>query len=285
MMVEPTKSRIQAHRERDLKPGEKQLLDDVEKYGCHIIHVREDQHLPGWSYTIGLYETFRQPEIIAVGLKIDTAHYLLNEIADRLKSGLQIEEGLRQNELLANVQCEFRKVEDRPELNCVLGYASWFYGDDSFPVFPCVYPDLEGKFPWEDSFDATWRSGQALLFSGAPITPLEKNSWASNNPESSLYDWKFSDPPHTGVYTTKRIMNGEEPVVYVSPDGEDGAWQFHGHSESKVESATLLCFHHIVDKDPSIKDLFDLPRGWCATRDRPSDPWVREPKSSHESSP
>jgi hypothetical protein len=72
-MVEPTKRRIQAHRERDLKPGEKQLFDDVENYGCHVIHVREDQHLPGWSYTIGLYETFRQPEILAVGLKIDTA--------------------------------------------------------------------------------------------------------------------------------------------------------------------------------------------------------------------
>ena len=178
-MVEPAKRRIQTHRERDPKPGEKQLLDDVENYGCHVIYVREDQHLPGWSYTIGLNETFRQPEILAVGLKIDTAHYLLNEIAERLNSGLPIEEGLRQNELLANVQCEFRKVEDRAELGCVLGYASWFYGDDLFPVFQCVYPDLD---------------------------------------------------------------------------------------------------------DATIEELIDLPRGWCASRDLPSDPWTREPKSSDKSS-
>jgi hypothetical protein len=122
--------KIDTHRENLLKPDEKKLLDDVEKYGCHIIHVREEGDLPGWSYTIGLYETYHQPEIITVGLKDNSAQYLLNEIADRLKNGLQIQEGLRQRELLEKVDCEFRKVEERPELRAVVGYATWFYGAD-----------------------------------------------------------------------------------------------------------------------------------------------------------
>lgn len=283
-MVESKKNRIQELREQDLKPGDKKLLENIEKYDCHIIHVTDDQHGPSWSYTIGLFEVFREPEIIVVGLKTDTAQNLLNEISSRLKRGLHISHGLRQTELLANVECEFRRVEDRPELRRVLGYASWFYGGASFPIFQCVYPDVENRFPWEESFDATWRSRQPLLFAGAPATALEEDFWASHDPASSLYDWKFSDPPHTGVYTTKRIMDGEDPITYVCHDEEDGAWQFHGPSESSPESATLLCFHHIVDKDPTIGDLVDLPKGWCAWRSTPAEPWIRQLKAAEESS-
>jgi hypothetical protein len=285
IVAKSQKTRIDTHRQKVLKADEKKLVDDVEKYGCHIIHVREEGDLPGWSYTIGLYEMFHQPEIIAIGLKTDTAQHLLNEIAHRLKDGLQIQDGLRQRELLENVECEFRKVEERPELRAVVGYASWFYGADTFPVFQCIYPDLENRFPWEDSFDVSWRTRQALLFSAPSLTALEKDFWASHNPDSSLYDWKFSEPLHTGVYTTNRIKDGEEPIIYVSHDSDDGAWQFHGPSESKSESAALVCFHHIVDKDASINQLHDLPRGWCASRETPSDPWVREPKPSDESEP
>ena len=91
-----------------------------------------------------------------------------------------------------------------------------------------------------------------------------------------MFDWTFPDSAHTGVYTTKRIMNGDEPILYVFHDAEDGAWQFHGASESMPEDASLICFHHIIDKDSTIKELADLPRGWCAKRERASDAWVRE---------
>lgn len=279
-MNEPKKTRIDAHRANSLKPDEKRLVDDVEKYGCHIIHVREEGYLPGWSYTIGLYEAYQQPEIITVGLKDDVAQFLLNEVADRLKKGLQIEEGLRQRDLLENVGCEFRKVEERSELRAVVGYASWFYGDDPFQIFQCIYPDLENRFPWDECFDQSWRRRQALLTANASPTGLELDFWGFHNPKSSLYDWKFSDPPHTGVFTTKRIMKDEEPIVYVSHDLDDGAWQFHGTSESARESISYVCFHHIVDKDSSIGELHDLPLGWRARRDSPSAPWTREPRPS-----
>jgi hypothetical protein len=278
------RSRISVHRNYELAPDEAKLLDDIEKHSCHILHVTSNEILPGWSYTIGLCEIFQQPEIIVVGLKTDTAQFLLNEVASRMRLGLKIREGLRQSELLADVECEFREVEQRSELAGVVGYAKWFYGADPFPVFQCIYPDLHNRFPWEEQFDASWRCRQALLFAAAESTGLENDFWAFHNPQSSLYDWNFSDPPHTGVYTTNRIMRRDEPIVYVSHDIEDGAWQFHGPSESKVESAALVCFHHIVDNDPSVKALSDLPRGWRASRDRTSDPWVREQKIFPKSS-
>ena len=276
-MAEPYKSRIEFLRQCSLEADEKKLVEDVEEFGCHIINVREENGVVGWGYTIGVYEATRQPEIIVVGLKPDTAHSVLNECARRSKDGARFEDGHREKDLLMNVDCEFRQVEHR-WLRQLMGYAVWFYGGDDFPAVQCIYPDLSNRFPWQDGFDSSWRDRQALLFANPPSSRVEADLWAANDPESSLFSWKFPDPPHTGVYTTKRVMSGEEPIVYVSHDDGDGAWQFHGTSDSKIESAALVCFHHIADNDSSIKELADLPRGWCAWRDAVSDPWIREEK-------
>jgi hypothetical protein len=107
----------------------------------------------------------------------------------------------------------------------VMGYALWFYGADEFPAFQGVYPDLNNRFPWHDGFDTTWRDRQALLFLDAIPSTVERDFWAANDPSSSMFDWTFRDPAHTGVYRTKRIMNGDEPILYVFHDAEDGAWQ------------------------------------------------------------
>jgi Domain of unknown function (DUF4262) len=279
-MAEAYNSRIEFLRQCRLEAGDKKLVEDVEKYGCHIINVREENGIVGWGYTIGVYETVRQPEIIVVGLKPEAAHSVLNDCAGRLKGGARFEDGQREKELLTNVECEFRKV-DRRWLRQLMGYAVWFYGDDDFPAVQCIYPDLNNHFPWEEGFDSSWRNRQALLFGNLTSSRVETDLWAANDPESSLFSWKFPDPPHTGVYTTKLVMSDQESIVYVSHDAEDGAWQFHGTSESKIESASLVCFHHIVDKDSSIKELADLPRGWCAWRDAASDPWIREEKKAN----
>ena len=37
----------------------------------------------------------------------------------------------------------------------------------------------------------------------------------------------------------------------------------------------LVCMHHPIDADPTLKELADLPIGWCAERDEPGKPWVR----------
>ena len=72
-MTDNPKTRIERHRETDLKAGDKKLLDDVERWGWHVIQVRVNPPMLSLTYTIGLYENLRQPELIAVGLKEGTA--------------------------------------------------------------------------------------------------------------------------------------------------------------------------------------------------------------------
>ena len=89
------------------------------------------------SYTIGLYETVQQPELIVVGMKQDSAHYLLNEAARRMEQGLRLAGGRGEKNFLKISHVNSRKLME---------YALWFYGEDEFPVFQCVYADLNVPF-------------------------------------------------------------------------------------------------------------------------------------------
>ena len=43
-----------------------------------------------------------------------------------------------------------------------------------------------------------------------------------------------------------------------------------------IESGgVLVCFHHPIDSDPTLKELADLPVGWYAERTKPGEPWIR----------
>jgi Domain of unknown function (DUF4262) len=273
-MSDKGNDRLDVLRSGQLDPSEKKALADIEKYGVHIVQVRSENDIPGWSYTLGLYQRLRKPEVIVVGLEADVAQHLLNEVARRMRDGKDFHEGCRAKGLLEGVDCELRQIEQR-WIRQTMGWATWLHDGDEFPVLQCVYPDLKNRFPWEEEFDTDWRGRQPLLFSTPLVGVIEADFWAQNEETSSLSDWKFDDGPHTGVFTTKSIDAGAEPIMYVSHDLSDGAWQFHGAGESKVEDMVLICFHHIIDRDPSIKQLADLPKGWNAERKTSDGKWHR----------
>ena len=107
------------------------------------------------------------------------------------------------------------------------------------------------------------------------MTVMEEDFWASADPSSSLFDWKFPDPRHTRVFLSQAVNIGEEEVTYVSHDADDGAWQFLGDTMSGAKEPVISCFHHSVDKDPTLKELADLPLGWWAERAKIGEPWIR----------
>jgi hypothetical protein len=160
--------------------------------------------------------------------------------------------------------------------------AARYYRNSTFPVLQVIYPDLNSRFPKEEGFNTYF--AQPMLQPDAPMTRIEEDFWASNDPKSSLFDWKFPDPPHTGAYLSKTVHEGAEEVTYVSHDSDDGAWQFLGDLMDEGGGPVLVCLHHPIDKDPSLKELADLPQGWYATRAKPGDPWLREVSPSEDPS-
>ncbi len=87
-------------------------------------------------------------------------------------------------------------------------------------------------------------------------------------------DWLFADAQHTVVVTLERILSGVSPLLLVTHDA-DGGWQFlDGEHVFEEDGATVL-LGEMVQFDPSLLDLADLPTGWYAWRVAPDQPWQR----------
>jgi hypothetical protein len=69
----------------ELSKGDKKQLSDIETYGWHVRKVLKDETGPGFTYTVGLYYTFKHPEIIIVGLNPDPAHDLLSGMVEEIR--------------------------------------------------------------------------------------------------------------------------------------------------------------------------------------------------------
>lgn len=86
--------------------------------------------------------------------------------------------------------------------------------------------------------------------------------------------WSFQDSPNTAVFTTVSVLNLCQPILLVTHDADDGAWQFHSDNcRPSIEDARIVSLQQIVELDSSITELASLPLGWQATRENPDRPW------------
>jgi hypothetical protein len=93
-------------------------------------------------------------------------------------------------------------------------------------------------------------------------------------------DWPFDDPPNTATYTTVNVLERRAPILLVTHDEDDGAWQLHCRLTNDVKDARVIGLDCALGLDPTLRELADLPVGWCAYRAAPGQPWVREPNPS-----
>ncbi len=97
-------------------------------------------------------------------------------------------------------------------------------------------------------------------------------------------DWPFEDPKNVATFTVRQIVKEGHPILRVTHDGEDGAWQFLEWDTPREEDAMIVGLGTITRIDPSILELADLPYGWRAIRRTKADPWHREPNPNDEGS-
>jgi hypothetical protein len=142
--------------------ADQKVLDDIATYGWHVVKVYEDEVGPGFAFSIGLFRTFGHPEVIMFGLPPDVMHQVINVIGTNIRAGKRYTAGPAYDDLIERYSCTFRQVPKRhyPEY---LGYAQWFYRGDEFPLLQCIWPDREGRFPWQAPEDAWLRKGQPVL--------------------------------------------------------------------------------------------------------------------------
>jgi len=91
--------------------------------------------------------------------------------------------------------------------------------------------------------------------------------------------WPFADPPDVAVLTTRAVVEGGAPILRVSHDATDGAWQFHDAADGppREEEARVVSLRGMLARDGTLGALADLPEGWRAWRDAPGAAWRRAP--------
>jgi hypothetical protein len=144
-------------KKMQLAPDEQKVVDDVAKFGWHVMKVStavgEPDGLP-FAYTVGLQATFGWPELLCYGLATDVMAQLLNNAVDELREGAgPPERGLILKEVAEGFQCRLSSVAKRHH-DDHLGYAISFAryrGEDPGDIacLQLLWPDREGKFPDE----------------------------------------------------------------------------------------------------------------------------------------
>lgn len=233
---------------------------DVEKYGLSVILVEADEQAPKFAYSVGLCRSFNQPEVIVFGLDAELSGWIINELARRIRAGERCEIGKEYEGLLESYNCVFRDVP-RDCYPDYFGYAMHFHQTADFPALQLVWPDKAGKWPWDIEFEPSWIWQQPLL-----------EHWPEEKTKSH---WVFDEPRNLGVITTTKVLDENHPILLVTHD-EDGNWQFLCGTTDDPKDGRLVCLNDIVQLDPTVNLLADLPEGWRAWRTTANDHWQRE---------
>jgi Domain of unknown function (DUF4262) len=136
------------------------IRDEVEAVGWSV-HVVEDD--PPLGYTIGLYRTFRAPELVAVGLSAATLRDLLEAAAGLVKTKRKLPVGKPFDGVLHGYETVLRQVRAPRSVRRLARAIAFHHGRRDFPILQLLWPDRAGRFPGDPAVDPKVAARQPLL--------------------------------------------------------------------------------------------------------------------------
>ena len=112
------------------------------------------------------------------------------------------------------------------------------------------------------ALSATPRDAAASRLRGGRLTHLDA-------------DWPFDQGPNVAALTLQSILDGA-PILLVSHDEDDEDWQFLDGSSPAESDARVVGMRTMLELDPSLRAIADLPPGWTASRRSATDEWRRQ---------
>ena len=128
-----------------------QTKNNIAEYGLQVISVSGSDYTPQFCYSIGLFETYKQPVIICFGLPEKLWHEKINDVADLMKNGEQIKTNTNYEIIFSESRAEFLQVDNR-NIDDYFGAALNYYETIKFSALQLNWTDTNDKFPWEDNF-------------------------------------------------------------------------------------------------------------------------------------
>ena len=236
-----------------------QTKANIDTYGLQVIMVSGSDYSPSFAYSIGIFETYKQPEIICFGLHDKLGHEIINDVAELIKNGETIKTYSNYDNIFKDSRAEFLPVDER-NIDDYFGAALNYYDKTKFPAVQLVWADRNDKFPWEEDFEEKFLHDQPLL---------DRNA-----------DFKFRETKNLGIFTTRQWLDLNKPILRVVHD-TDGDWQFLTGDQMPAD-IRLVALEEVVSRDRTLNEVSDLEYGHSMEREFIGGEWTKRKLEDNE---
>ena len=146
----------------DLAAAQARILEDIRKFGCHVIQVQGNGPHPSFAYSVGIGRTSDRPDVCVFGLPAPSAHRLLHHYNKRVREGERFEAGQVLQGYIKDTDCVLRPV-DPSHHEALFGFNVWLHDGPRFRMLQLVYPTVEGIWPWSELANDWLRQQQPIL--------------------------------------------------------------------------------------------------------------------------
>ena len=142
----------------------------MRRTGWTSIGIMPGTRTPGWAFSVGLWHSYRAPEVSLFGLLLPDMQQRVNRagrlIRDNKPFGLDIEiDGI------LDAQPVVAKRVHPGWYPTLFGFAVGFYRGAVPPFVQLVWPDSHGLFPWQPRLRAAVPDGAAAAVAAAGAAP------------------------------------------------------------------------------------------------------------------
>ena len=89
-----------------------------------------------------------------------------------------------------------------------------------------------------------------------------------------MAEYLFTDPSNTACISCTHVTIEGHDILFVSHDADDGMWQFLcGSNEHTEDDGVIVGLGEIVNLDPGLNEIADMPLGICGERKSKGDEW------------
>jgi len=142
--------------------AQRAVLADIASNGLHIAHEAERGERPQYAYTVGMGHSFGQPEVLVIGLPREVAQDLLDNLADEADGGRTFAAGEQHDGLVRGYPVRLLRVSGDQAAQW-LPLVGWAYERADVPCLQLVYPDRQGRWPWQPDVRDGFRRIQPVL--------------------------------------------------------------------------------------------------------------------------
>ena len=88
-------------------------------------------------------------------------------------------------------------------------------------------------------------------------------------------DWPFDQDKNVAALTTRQVLREGHPILRVVHYADDDSWAFTCGTTTDPNDSLVVSMKRIVELDPTLLSIADLPPGWGAWRDVTGPSWSR----------